>query len=405
MDLLSSRPFWPIQNGLPTTFPSLAENVSCDVAIIGAGISGALVASFLTEVGLDVVVLDRRDAAHGSTAGNTGLLLFELDVMLHRLGRKIGPDAAARAYQRCHDTVAEVAKLVRRKQFGCDFAPRNSLFLAATPAHVPRLQREFAARREIGLSAEWWDRRRLKEESSLPHEAAISSSGAGELDAYRLTYALLDTARRGGARIFDRTAVTRRTVKKGGVVLRTSRGFQVRARQLVLATGYESQAALAEGSRSLHSTYAIASEPLEPGQFEGWPASSVIWDTDDPYLYLRTTRDRRVIVGGYDEPFAGAVARDRLLKTKCAALQRRFRQFFPRIPIEVATTWAGTFGISSDGLPLIGQHPNVPYTWFALGFGGNGITFSYIAAEIIRDGILGQRDRDAELFGFERLKR
>ena len=46
----------------------------------------------------------------------------------------------------------------------------------------------------------------------------------------------------------------------------------------------------------------------------------------------------------------------------------------------------------------------MPHTWFALGFGGNGTTFSYIAAEIIREGILGRRDPDADIFSFKRLE-
>jgi hypothetical protein len=73
-----------------------------------------------------------------------------------------------------------------------------------------------------------------------------------------------------------------------------------------------------------------------------------------------------------------------------------------RFSVEVATAWAGTFGVSSDGLPFIGRHPGVPHTWFALGFGGNGTTFSVIAAEIIRNALLGRDDPDAALFSFER---
>jgi glycine/D-amino acid oxidase-like deaminating enzyme len=137
--------------------------------------------------------------------------------------------------------------------------------------------------------------------------------------------------------------------------------------------------------------------------FSGWPADHcLIWETADPYLYLRTTEDHRVIIGGYDEPFRDPAERDRLLGAKTAALQRRFRQLFPRMKLEVAYSWAGTFAKTSDGLPFIGRHPKVPHTWFALGYGGNGITFSLIAAELIRDQILGRENFDAELFGFDR---
>jgi glycine/D-amino acid oxidase-like deaminating enzyme len=405
MDLLSPRPFWPIQDGLPATFPPLSEDLNCDVAIVGAGISGALIASFLGSAGLDVVVLDRREVAHGSTAGNTGLLLYELDVMLHVLARQLGRTAAERAYLRCRDAVASLGRFVRRGRIACDFAPMRSIFLAATPAHLPRLKREFEARRTAGLAVEWWDRRRIKRESSLPHHGAIVSAEAAQLDAYRFTYGVLGEAQRHGVRIFDQTNVIRRVVRRAGIELETSRGGRVRAREIVLATGYAAHEALADRIGALHSTYALASEPLAAGDMTGWPADSVIWDTNDPYLYLRSTSDRRLIIGGYDEPFSSPTARDRRLKRKCAALQRRFRQFFPAIPMEVATAWAGTFGESDDGLPLIGKHPNVPHTWFALGFGGNGTTFSYIAAEIIRDGILGRCDRDADLFGLDRLTR
>ncbi len=147
----------------------------------------------------------------------------------------------------------------------------------------------------------------------------------------------------------------------------------------------------------------MVSEPLPPNGLEGWPPERcLLWDTGEPYLYLRITDDRRALIGGYDEPFVGARARDRKLPAKAAALQRRFRQLFPRIAFEPAMAWTGTFAVTADGLPFFGQHPEVPRAWFALGFGGNGITFSMIAAEIIRTALLGDADPDADLFGFDR---
>jgi glycine/D-amino acid oxidase-like deaminating enzyme len=170
---------------------------------------------------------------------------------------------------------------------------------------------------------------------------------------------------------------------------------------VVIATGYEAGATIPDEVTALHSTYALVSEPVR--EIDGWPAKGcVIWETARPYVYLRTTPDRRIMIGGYDEPFRDPVRRDRKLPMKTTALKRRFRQLFPQIQFEVATAWAGTFAETKYGLPFIGPHRAVPHTWLALGYGGNGVTFSLIAAEIIRDGILGRRDPDAELFGFER---
>jgi len=69
---------------------------------------------------------------------------------------------------------------------------------------------------------------------------------------------------------------------------------------------------------------------------------------------------------------------------------------FPRIDLEVSYTWAGTFGETKDGLAYIGQTPEFPHAYFALGYGGNGITtFSVIAAKIITDLHLGRPNPDA----------
>ena len=401
MNLLSPQPFWPLRDGLPAVFPPLENDVRCDVVIVGAGIGGALVAWELAKSGVDAIVLDRREAAHGSTAGSTSLLQYELDEPLHRLKHHLGAKRAERCYQRCREAIDDVARAARDVGVDCGFSRRASLLLASRASHLPRLRREFDARREAGLDVDWWTRRDVARESTLPHPAAILSRDGGQVDAYRLAYALLKGATRRGVRVHDRTAVTRKRVNARGVELRTGRGALVRARHLVVATGFEAQEFLKRKVTALHSTFAMVTEPVN--QFSGWPAGRcLIWETARPYLYLRITDDSRVMMGGYDEPFRDPASRDRLLGAKTRALARRFKQFFPAVPIEVKTSWAGTFADTPDGLPYIGQHPELDRMWFALGYGGNGITFSAIAAELIRDGILGRRNRDQELFAFAR---
>ena len=191
MDLLSTQPFWPIRDGLPANYPRLADDLRCEVAVIGAGISGALTGWALTAADIPTVILDARDVAHGSTAGSTSLLQYELDEPLHRLIQRYGPAPARQAYQRCHDAIAELARLVGDLKIDCGFSHRSSLFLARNRSHLPRLRREFEARREAGFAVDWWPRRRLARESSLPHPAGILSRTGAQVDAYRLTHGLL----------------------------------------------------------------------------------------------------------------------------------------------------------------------------------------------------------------------
>jgi hypothetical protein len=108
MNFRSSEPFWLLHNGLPTTYPSLDRDLRCDVAIMGAGISGALISWRLAQAGIAHVVIDKRHAGMGSTCANTGLLQYEIDTPLHELLKKIGERDAAHSYRLCLTAVKEL---------------------------------------------------------------------------------------------------------------------------------------------------------------------------------------------------------------------------------------------------------------------------------------------------------
>ena len=87
---------------------------------------------------------------------------------------------------------------------------------------------------------------------------------------------------------------------------------------------------------------------------------------------------------------------------KAKNLERSFAKLFPGLSFKTDFKWAGTFASTKDGLPYIGSIPQRPHTYFALGFGGNGITFSVIAANIIKDLLSGKKNTDADIFSFDR---
>lgn len=175
---------------------------------------------------------------------------------------------------------------------------------------------------------------------------------------------------------------------------------KITAQHVVFATGYESQRYLKRRIGNLNSTYVLVSEPID--DFADWSERCMIWETARPYFYLRFTADQRIMIGGEDTSFSNDHRRDCLIERKAAALLKRFRARFPQIELEVAYTWAGTFGETGDGLPCIGPTNDMPRASFALGFGGNGITFSAIAAQIICDQYLERPNEDAALFRFDR---
>lgn len=401
MNLTSDHPFWSVKNGLLSSYPPLLEDASCDALVIGAGITGALVTEALVADGLDILTLDSRDIGRGSTSASTALLQYEVDThlvdLIARHGRKIG----TLAYQACHESIDILEHRIRGLSIECEFLRRDSVYLASREKDWPALREECEARRSIGIQVTEWDASDVAAKFGFYRPGALHSVQGAEVDAYRLAHGLLLAAARKGARIFDRTSVVKVEHHSRGITATTDRGTKVNARKVVVAAGYESGELFDTGRFvNLNSSFAIASEPLQ--QADPWWNRCLLWESARPYFYLRSGSDGRAIFGGEDVPYRNAKARDRALPAKAAALAARFREWFPAIRMEPAFEWAGTFGETEDGLAYIGTYSKYPDCLFALGFGGNGITYSVIAAEIIRNAIRGKKHRYASAFRFDR---
>lgn len=400
MDLRTGQPYWPLLNGLLHTYPPIATDEQADIAVLGAGITGALVAHRLATAGLNVVVVDRHDVGLGSTAASTALLQYETDTPLGDLITRRGTQHAVRAWQMGQDAIDTIEAVLPSLGDDCDFRRRRSLYLAGSDADVDALRAECDTRTRHGFDVQWLEGSALADAYAFRRPAAIASEGDAELDVYRLTHALLQGAISAGARVYDRTNVSKAMADADGVVLETDRGPRVRARQLVCAAGYQTAEYLGRRAGALHSTWAFVSEPVGP--IAGWDDECLVWETSRPYVYLRRTRDGRVIMGGEDEPFKGRHKGAGTLQRKTERLVERFGDLLPGVALEPAFSWAGIFGATHDGLPFIGQVADWPSTWFALGYGGNGITFSAIAAGILEQLVQGRPHPDAHLFRFGR---
>ena len=397
MDLHSDLPFWTLKNGLMRAYPALDGDVRCDALVVGGGITGALVAHSLVKAGIDCIVIDRRDIGQGSTSASTALLQFEIDTPLHELAAIHGLAAAERAYEIGIEAIARLRTLAGSD---CAFKSRSSLLVARRQTDIPKLRREFDLRHKARLPVGWLEGSDLKAEYGIPRPAAIHSSVAAECDPYRLTHRLLDRSRKRGLRVFDRTAAVSYTAHKSKVSVRTDRGCNVIARSIIFASGYENQTILPGNLVKLSSTYALVSEPFP--DLSWWKERALIWETGESYLYSRTTSDDRILVGGGDDGVINGPSRDRQIPAKTKRLVTRFRTIYPECNLEPAFSWAGTFGSTKDGLAFIGRYSQFPLGYFALGFGGNGITYSVIAARIITNLFLGRKDVNARLFRFDR---
>ncbi len=400
MDLRSHYPYWLLRNGIINNYPSLQEKTSCDVAIIGAGVSGALAAWYLGKAGMNTILLDKRHAGTGSTAASTALLQYEIDVPLVDLIEKVGEKNAVDSYRLCLNAISDIKAICNKVEPGCDFIHKPSFQYASFNTHAGKLEKEFSCREKNKFPVHWLSRQQIEKAYGFSKPAGILSDAGAELDAYKFTHNILEYCIKNfAAKVFDKTSVTNISGTKKGFSINTEYGIEIKAKKVVIACGYESEQWLNKKVEILHSTFAIISESFPQQHF--WHKNSLVWETAMPYLYMRTTNDNRILIGGKDISYTSAAARDRQLKHKVIALENSFKQLFPHIVFRTDFSWAGTFAGTKDGLPYIDEHSRKRGMYFSLGFGGNGITFSAIAGEIIRDMILGKKNGNA-IFKFNR---
>ncbi len=400
MDLKTGRLLWPQLSSNPPRGAALRENLQCDVAIIGAGLGGAMIAHTLAQRGLEVVLLDKRKAGAGSTSASTALVLYEIDTPLNELIRQRGRANAVRSYQCCLETIPALKKLVHKLGDTCQFRARPSLYLASRPADLADLKEEFQTRKRCGFRVEFLSPADLQSRFSFTAPGAIFSADAAEINPLQLTYRLIDAAQAHGARVFANTEAVKVIEQRRNVTVHTRNGGKVMARWLVKACGFETSEKVARRVVKLKSSYVMATRPVR--QFTGWHRRCLIWETRRPYIYARTTADNRIIIGGADEDFQNAAKRDRLIPRKTRELGKKLQQLFPELPITPAYWWAGTFGETKDGLPYIGRAESDSRILYALSYGANGTNFAMLAAGIIRDVVLQKPNRDAKLFAFDR---
>jgi glycine/D-amino acid oxidase-like deaminating enzyme len=168
---------------------------------------------------------------------------------------------------------------------------------------------------------------------------------------------------------------------------------------VIFCNGFEAVAMLKQKTADIFTTFACVSEPNP--ELNTNLTDTLVWDTGTPYFYMRTTDDGRLLLGGEDTSGNKTIDLNRKDR-KATKLIERFHQLSPGANFVEDFTWAGKFGSTKDGLPYIGATKQFPNSYFVLGFGGNGITFSVQGMELILKLLKGEDDIRLECYQFDR---
>lgn len=399
MDLRGGVTLWEAQNGPSGTARPLTQSLKADIVIIGSGITGAFLAERLSREPRSIVVLDRYRPQMASTAASTALLQWEIDTPLRALADMIGFQKAAEVYHLSIAAVQDILALMARLGVACQCHPRPSLYLAGNEMGPAELQDEQRLRARAHIESLYLDQATLHTNFALDRPAALYDRGCAEADPLAMARGLMERAVSRGVHVHSPVEVVDYDLTARGAAILTEDGFEVGGDVLILANGYEMPPIVPARIHDIVSTWVVATEPIPAETTWG---DALIWEAADPYLYARHTADHRLIIGGEDEPLTDADARDAKIGEKSEALLAKMRALRPGLNLSADYAWSGFFGTTEDGLPLIGNLPGREKVFAAFGYGGNGITFSAIAAQLIAEALAGQHNPVLASFRIDR---
>lgn len=397
-DLRESQPLWATTPHISVRTFSSPPRKHYDIIVVGAGISGALVAEALADGKRSIAVIDRRAPVKGSSMASTAMLQHEIDVPLYKMVKSLGEPLANRIWQRSAQAVKDLQNLVSRLNIACDMKAKRTLYLAGDTFGARSLAMEAEARHKAGIEAQLLSQHALQQRFNIDRTSAIESSISASANPAQLTAGLLRAAQSRKTDIIKDTEITDFTSTSDKVVLATADGALLTCQYAIFCTGYEFLDALANKNHQIMSTWAIATKPH--AKLPDWLADYLVWEGSDPYLYFRTTKDGRLLAGGEDESSSDAYLNPDKLKQKSALIAEKIGDLLHCKIGKPQFCWAAAFGNTALSIPMIGEVPAHKNVYSVMGYGGNGITFSKIAADIISGAINNKPDPDADLFPF-----
>ena len=393
---------WWHQLGSPKARPALPGDISCDVAIVGAGYTGLWTAYSLKQANpaLNVVIVEQQHAGYGASGRNGGWLTNAITGGRAQYEHSHGKDAAERFQWHMNRTVDEVIRVCETEGIDADITRGGEFNVAYTPAQEKRLRafaREEARWKHTDL--EVLEAREAAAKIGVAGtRAAVWHPHAARVQPAKLAAGLADAVERLGVTIFERTTVNEIRPR----TLITDRGT-VSAEVVVRAT--EGFTAALKGLRRLWlpmNSSLIATEPLPQRVWDeiNWSQGEVLGDFAHVYMYAQRTADDRIALGGRGVPYryGSRVDNDGTTQPVTATtLSEILFRFFPAAAgAQIDHLWSGVLGVPRDWAATVGLDRSTGMAW-AGGYVGTGVTSTNLAGRTLADLILGERTELTEL--------
>ena len=363
-----------------TLRPSLKGEISTEVAVIGAGLAGVLIAYLLQQRGIPVVVLECRKAGGGITKNTTAKITSQHSLIYKKLITYKGEQRAweyAMANQLAIDKYQEIIKDL---QIDCDFE--------VLPNYIYTLDDEQKIRQEVDAALKLGLPAAFAKETTLPFKVKAAIRFDNQAQFHPLKF--LDKVAN-KLKIYENTRVTQ--IDKNGLIT-TDQG-SVKAKKIVIATHYPFINVPGYYFIRLHQerSYLTALEGCGKAKDE---LDGMYLDADQNGFTFRKYKDYLILGGGYHRTGQYQPI------NSYARIENVARKWYPGSSVKY--TWSAQDCITPDSIPYIGRYSvRIPNIYVATGFNKWGMTSSMVSAMIISDMIAGKENEYRKVFTPRRL--
>ncbi|WP_394903365.1 NAD(P)/FAD-dependent oxidoreductase [Clostridium butyricum] len=398
---VQGKPLFTYINKNKTQYPYLTKNLETDVCIIGGGVTGAIASYYFSKNNIKTVVLEKKRIAHLSTSVTTSLLQYELDDNLSELTEYTTIENALKSYNLGLKALNEIEDFINLHENKCDYRKRDTLLYTSKKDEVNSIKIEYNLRKENGFDVEYIDENNNTYGCDIK-AGIISKNGGAELDPYKYTHQLLKVALNNGASVYENTEVIDLIHNDNYIDVITEYGYTVKAKKVIVATGYNTKLFSNRNFATKTTTFNIVTKSLS--NLESWNDRILIRDNCNPYHYLRTTVDNRIIIGGEDVDFIPNIFNEKLANEKYDLLESKLKSMFKDIKnIEIEFKYCGAFASTPDNLGFVGPDKKHNNLWYLLGYGANGILFAILGAIMLSQLYSGKENKDMKLFKVDRF--
>ena len=367
------------------------ENSVFDVAIVGGGITGITLGLLLQNAGKKCIVVEAKNLCYGTTGGTTAHLNTLLDNPYTNIVRDFGKEGAQIVAKATREAIDLVESNIQEYSINCGFENTPAYLFSKNKKQTTELNDIHDACNEVGVESRFINSIPI----AVSFEKAIEVARQAKFNPVQYVYELAAAFEAKGGVIVEQCRVT--NVHEDEIISIETTLEKFKSKALVYATHIPPGINLLHLRCSPYRSYAMAVKLKD----ENYP-DGLIYDMYDPYHYYRTqvvNGEKFLIVGGEDHKTGENDNTNR----NFLQLESHIRTYFQ--VAEISHRWSSQYFEPADGLPYIGKLPGAKdNVYVATGYGGNGITYSHVAALELRDIIVNKESRYNELFKPGRIK-